>query len=63
MVCFHNHCSGDPAPSHEDITLTKRLTEAGTLLGVELAGSSPPAADIDRSAALLQHKRMTARIS
>lgn len=32
----HNHPSGDPEPSAEDIGITNRLTEAGKLLGVEL---------------------------
>lgn len=33
IVC-HNHPSGDPTPSKEDIQLTKRLVEAGRLLGI-----------------------------
>ncbi|MCP4643478.1 MAG: JAB domain-containing protein [bacterium] len=33
IVC-HNHPSGDPDPSRDDITLTKRLAEAAALLGV-----------------------------
>jgi DNA repair protein RadC len=32
----HNHPSGDPEPSAEDIALTRRLASAGTLLGIEL---------------------------
>ena len=32
----HNHPSGDPEPSAEDLSITRRLKEAGTLLGVEL---------------------------
>lgn len=35
MVC-HNHPSGEPSPSPEDIEITKRLKECGTLLGIEL---------------------------
>jgi DNA repair protein RadC len=34
-VC-HNHPSGDPSPSAEDIAVTKRLVDAGKLLGVDL---------------------------
>ncbi|OFV89550.1 MAG: hypothetical protein A3J75_05075 [Acidobacteria bacterium RBG_16_68_9] len=34
IVVAHNHPSGDPAPSEEDITITKRLVEAGELLGI-----------------------------
>jgi DNA repair protein RadC len=33
-VLVHNHPSGDPAPSLEDVALTTRLVEAGELLGV-----------------------------
>ncbi|WP_412729468.1 JAB domain-containing protein [Geobacillus stearothermophilus] len=36
IMCFHNHPSGDPMPSREDIEVTKRLKEAGEILGVEL---------------------------
>jgi DNA repair protein RadC len=36
IICFHNHPSGDPAPSHEDIEVTKRLVESGKILGIEL---------------------------
>lgn len=36
VVCFHNHPSGDPTPSHEDIEVTKRLSECGRLLGIEM---------------------------
>ena len=32
----HNHPSGDPEPSAEDLALTRRLTAAGSLLGIEL---------------------------
>ena len=36
-LAFHNHPSGDPAPSKEDIQLTRRLRSAGESLGVPLA--------------------------
>jgi DNA repair protein RadC len=35
IVC-HNHPSGDPEPSRDDLLLTKRLTEAAGILGVTL---------------------------
>lgn len=35
IVC-HNHPSGDPTPSNEDINVTRRLKESGKLLGIEL---------------------------
>lgn len=36
IICAHNHPSGNPAPSPEDIDVTKRLAEAGSIVGVEL---------------------------
>lgn len=36
LICVHNHPSGDPAPSPEDIALTRRLAEAGQLVGIEV---------------------------
>lgn len=36
VVAFHNHPSGDPTPSSEDLVLTQRLQAAGDLIGVEL---------------------------
>lgn len=36
-LAFHNHPSGDPTPSREDIQLTRRLQAAGESLGVPLA--------------------------
>jgi DNA repair protein RadC len=35
-VVVHNHPSGDPTPSDEDLSLTERLREAGDILGVPL---------------------------
>lgn len=36
IIILHNHPSGDPTPSREDIHSTKRLKEAGTLVGIKL---------------------------
>ncbi len=36
VIVAHNHPSGDTEPSDDDITSTKRLTEAGKILGIEL---------------------------
>ncbi|MGL5150257.1 MAG: RadC family protein [Clostridium sp.] len=36
IVICHNHPSGDPTPSKEDINITNRLRECGTLMGIEL---------------------------
>jgi len=36
LIVAHNHPSGDPAPSPEDVAVTERLIEAGDLLDIEL---------------------------
>jgi DNA repair protein RadC len=36
VILVHNHPSGDPKPSEADIRLTKRLSQAGKLLGVKV---------------------------
>ncbi|SDF03570.1 DNA repair protein RadC [Fontibacillus panacisegetis] len=36
LICAHNHPSGDPEPSMEDINLTKRLIAAGEIIGIEV---------------------------
>jgi DNA repair protein RadC len=36
LVLFHNHPSGDPAPSREDRELTRRLIAAGELMGIDV---------------------------
>lgn len=36
VVLFHNHPSGDPSPSREDLAFTRRVARAGEVLGVEL---------------------------
>ena len=36
IIMVHNHPSGDPAPSSEDISITARIAEAGKLIGIEL---------------------------
>jgi len=35
-VLVHNHPSGDPTPSEEDVRLTRRMVDAGTLIGIEI---------------------------
>ena len=37
VVLAHNHPSGDPAPSPQDVAVTKDLVAAGELLGIEVA--------------------------
>ena len=34
IILFHNHPSGDPVPSKDDVVLTRRLIEAGDLMGI-----------------------------
>lgn len=34
VVAFHNHPSGDPTPSQEDVRLTHRLRQAGEIVGI-----------------------------
>jgi DNA repair protein RadC len=36
IILLHNHPTGDPTPSREDIEITKRLKEAGEIIGVRL---------------------------
>ena len=36
IVVFHNHPSGDPTPSPDDVELTRRLTAAGTVMGIDV---------------------------
>lgn len=36
LICAHNHPSGDPTPSPEDVNLTKRLINAGEIVGIEV---------------------------
>jgi DNA repair protein RadC len=36
LVLVHNHPSGDPSPSSEDVALTERLRQAGELLGIRV---------------------------
>ncbi len=36
ILCFHNHPSGDPIPSKEDVQITRRMKEAGEILGIRL---------------------------
>ena len=36
IIAFHNHPSGTPEPSRDDIDLTHKLQEAGKIMGIEL---------------------------
>lgn len=39
VIFVHNHPSGDPAPSAEDLVLHRRLVDAGNLLGIRVLDS------------------------
>jgi len=36
LILVHNHPSGDPTPSREDLEVTRRLCDAGRLVGIEV---------------------------
>ncbi|WP_310794962.1 RadC family protein [Desulfofundulus thermocisternus] len=36
VILLHNHPSGDPTPSQEDLDVTRRLWEAGRIIGIEI---------------------------
>ena len=36
IILAHNHPSGDPTPSEDDLEITKRLVESGKILGIEV---------------------------
>ena len=36
IILVHNHPSGDPEPSEDDLVMTKRLVEAGKILGIDV---------------------------
>ncbi|HLV08984.1 MAG TPA: JAB domain-containing protein, partial [Halanaerobiales bacterium] len=36
VILIHNHPSGIPEPSQDDIKLTRRLAEAGEILGIDV---------------------------
>lgn len=36
LILVHNHPSGDPTPSRQDLELTKRLAEAGEIMGIAI---------------------------
>ena len=36
VIILHNHPSGEPTPSREDRLITRRIQDAGALIGIEL---------------------------
>jgi len=49
VILIHNHPSGNPAPSEEDIQITRQLVEAGRLLGIKVYDHIILAGNIYRS--------------
>ncbi len=45
IILAHNHPSGDPTPSEEDVAVTKRLVEAGSIVGIDILDHIIIAAD------------------
>jgi len=45
IICIHNHPSGNPEPSREDISVTRQLVEAGRVVGIPLRDHVIIAAD------------------
>ena len=37
IILVHNHPSGDPEPSEDDLGITKRLVEAGKIIGIDIS--------------------------
>ncbi len=56
LILVHNHPSGDPSPSPEDLTFTKQMVEAGRLLGIEVLDHVIVGATIHYS--FKEHKRL-----
>jgi DNA repair protein RadC len=36
IILVHNHPSGDPTPSKQDVAVTQRLTQTGELIGIDV---------------------------
>ena len=36
MILAHNHPTGDPSPSPDDVQVTRMIVEAGALLGIDI---------------------------
>ncbi len=50
VIIVHNHPSGDPEPSQEDVEITRRLVDAGKILGIEVLDHVILGKDTARSA-------------
>ena len=54
IIVFHNHPSGDPSPSAEDLAFTRRLAAAGDTVGIKLVDHLILGAGDDRWVSLKQ---------
>ena len=54
IILCHNHPSGNPIPSKEDMDITKKLAEAGKLLGIPVQDHLILTPDPDRSTSFKQ---------
>lgn len=54
IIVAHNHPSGDPTPSHEDIELTRRMRAAGEMLGIPVVDHLVVTRRADRFASIAQ---------
>ena len=58
VIFVHNHPSGDPTPSREDLDITRRLREVGYLIGVRWTVVICPLSFLGRSARLPFNDRL-----
>lgn len=58
IIVAHNHPSGDPEPSAEDIQVTQRLKEAGTILGIPLLDHVVVGSAADRFVSLRERLKL-----
>jgi len=54
IILAHNHPSGDPSPSSEDIYMTKMMQEGGKTLGIPLLDHIIMSPDVSRYSSLLE---------
>ncbi|RYL97473.1 DNA repair protein RadC [Sporolactobacillus sp. THM7-7] len=58
IICAHNHPSGNPVSSREDMDITKRLFDSGNILGVTLLDHIIIANNSDEYYSLKQHHQI-----
>ena len=65
IILAHNHPSGDPEPSRHDIEVTKRLAEAGNLMGIEVLDPKPQriVAIVDATQKITPNKNSTSTLA